>query len=142
MEIRARVNDEYRRDAGHGMKEVRRVKSGQPIRCVRKIRKTERDGRSGQGEKERRRFAPLSDSGRNEKWLALIFQAHCKGRSSRSVPLFRNHPPHRLLPFGGPWSRLRSGATLHHPLSFQPTPFTGFSLLFLSPARRDTHIPI
>lgn len=52
----------------------------------------------------RSKSAALSNSGRDEKWLALIFQAHRERRSSRStaVPLFRSrrtraHP----VPIGG-----------------------------------------
>lgn len=55
-------------------------------------------------QRRKKQATALSNSGRDEKWLALIFQAHRERRSSRStaVPLFRSrrtraHP----VPIGG-----------------------------------------
>lgn len=152
MQSRARVNDGYRRDSGHGIKEVRRVKSdGETRWFTLDVRtsmdrsacswKLEKENDRDEEKEEERRFAPLSNSGRNEKWLALIFQAH---REARSSPLrARNHPPHHRPPsLWGPQSKASAPTlyplSLRHPATLPAFPY------FLFPARpaADTHIPI
>ena len=93
----------------------------------------------GKERRKKRRGSALSDSGRDEKWLALIFRAHRERRSSSfaTVPL-RAVTTHRIRLFP-------SGAQVQPPTTLSDPSLQAFppaNVPFHRRQHADTHIPI
>lgn len=93
----------------------------------------------GKERRKKRRGSALSDSGRDEKWLALIFRAHGERRSSSfaAVPL-RAVTTHRIRLFP-------SGAQVQPPTTLSDPSLQAFppaNVPFHRRQHADTHIPI